>query len=105
MDIQARLYWAIIRQNMDKDAYFKNFKLLNYKFIVANRKTLTPLVWECSFTQFKDTLTFGKNSQITMRSPFEIGRELYYYLSVNPNVPINIEENNSNDLTKWLNTI
>ena len=45
-DIQARLYWAIIRQNMDKDEYFKDFKLLDYRFIVVNRRTLTPLVWE-----------------------------------------------------------
>lgn len=104
-DIQARLYWAIIRQNMNKDEYFRSFKLLNYEFIVVNRRTLTPLVWECPFTQSTGTLTFGKNRQIEMRSPFEIGRELTYYLSSRPRVPINIEEYNSNNLKTWLNTL
>lgn len=104
-DIQARLYWAIIRQNMNKDEYFRSFKLLDYEFIVVNRKTLTPLVWECPFTQSTGTLTFGKNQQIEMRSPFEIGRELTYYLSSRPRVPINIEEYNTNNLRTWLNTL
>lgn len=103
--IQARLYWAIIRQNMNKDEYFRSFKLLDYEFIVVNRKTLTPLVWECPFTQSTGTLTFGKNRQIEMRSPFEIGRELTYYLSSRPRVPINIEEYNPNNLRTWLNTL
>lgn len=104
-DIQARLYWAIIRQNMNKDEYFRSFKLLDYEFIVVNRRTLTPLVWECPFTQSTGTLTFGKNRQIEMRSPFEIGRELTYYLSSRPRVPINIEEYNTNNLRTWLNTL
>lgn len=104
-DIQARLYWAIIRQNMDKDDYFKDFKLLDYDFIVVNRKTLTPLVWTCPFTQAVGTLTFGKNEQIEFRSPFEIGKELHYYLSSRPKVPMGIEETKSNDLRKWLNTL
>lgn len=104
-DIQARLYWAIIRQNMNKDEYFRSFKLLDYEFIVVNRRTLTPLVWECPFTQSTGTLTFGKNRQIEMRSPFEIGRELTYYLSSRPRVPINIEEYNSNNLRTWLNIL
>lgn len=105
MDIQARLYWAIIRQNMDKDEYFKDFKLLDYRFIVVNRRTLTPLVWECPFTQSVGTLKFGKKEQIEMRSPFVIGEELSYYLSSRPKVPREINEDNNNDLRKWLNTL
>ena len=104
-DIQARLYWAIIRQNMDKDEYFKDFKLLDYDFIVVNRRILVPLVWTCPFTQTTGTLKFGKNAQIEMRSPFVIGEELYYYLSSRPKVPMGIEETKSNDLKKWLNTL
>lgn len=104
-DIQARLYWAIIRQNMDKDEYFKDFKLLDYDFIVVNRKTLTPLVWICPFTQAVGTLAFGRSEQIELRSPFVIGEELYYYLSSRPKVPMGIEELESNDLRKWINTL
>lgn len=105
MDIQARLYWAIIRQNMDKDEYFKDFKLLDYDFIVVNKRTLTPLVWNCSFTQVQGTLRFGNNSQIEMRSPFEIGKELNSYLSSRPKVPKGISDTGANDLKEWLNTL
>lgn len=104
-DIQARLYWAIIRQNVGKDEYFKDFKLLDYDFIVVNRRTLTPLVWTCPFTQALGTLTFGEGGHIKYRSPFEIGEELHYYLSSRPKVPMGISETGPNDLRKWLNTI
>ena len=104
-DIQARLYWSIIRQNMDKDDYFKDFRLLDYKFIVANRRTLIPLVWECPFTQAVGTLTFGKNGQISYRHPFEIGEELSHYLSSGAVVPIGIEVTESNNITTWLNKL
>lgn len=103
--IQARLYWNIIRQNMDKDDYFKDFKLLNYKFIVVNKKTLIPLVWEFPFTQSRGTLILGKNKQIIMRSPFKIGEELNYYLTSRPKTPIGIRENTENDLIEWINNI
>lgn len=104
-DIQARLYWAIIRQNMDKDEYFKDFKLLDYDFIVVNKRTLTPLVWNCPFTQAQGTLKFGKNDQIEMRSPFVIGEELNSYLTSRPKVPIGISDTGANDLKEWLNTL
>lgn len=105
MDIQARLYWAIIRQNMDKDEYFKDFRLLDYDFIVVNRRILVPLVWTCPFTQEVGTLKFGKNGQIEMRSPFVIGEELSYYLTSRPKVPMGISEIGTNNLQEWLNTL
>ena len=104
-DIQARLYWSIIRQNMDKDEYFKDFKLLDYDFIVVNKRTLTPLVWNCPFTQVQGTLRFGNNSQIEMRSPFEIGKELNSYLTSRPKVPMGIDETGTNNLRDWLNKL
>lgn len=104
-DIQARLYWLIIKDNLDKDEYFKDFKLLNYEFVVVNRKTLTPLVWTCPFTQAVGTLKFGKNNQIEMRSPLDIGKELSFYLSSRPKVPMGINETGSNDLEDWLNKL
>lgn len=101
-DIQARLYWSIIRQNMDKDEYFKDFKLLDYDFIVVNKRTLTPLVWNCPFTRAQGTLKFGKNDQIEMRSPFVIGKELNSYLTSRPKVPMGISETGPNNLRDWL---
>ena len=43
--IQARLYWRNLRDNLDRDPYFKDFSLEDYRFIIINPKTLTPLVW------------------------------------------------------------
>lgn len=104
-DIQSRLYWRIISLNMRKDSYFKNFKLLPYKFIVVNRVTLTPLVWEFPFSNNIGSLYFGKNKQIELRDPYDIGKELYYYLTTKPKVPKEIITSGVNDLTKWLDTI
>ena len=89
--IQSRLYWRNIRANMDKDDYFKDFKLADYKFIVVNKKTLTPLVWEFPLTQSVGTLVDEKGNEY--RDPFEIGKELQGYLNLKPQVPngINID--------------
>ena len=103
--IQARLYWRIIRANMDKDEYFRDYKLADYKFIVVNRKTLTPLVWEFKDTTTLGTLYYGKNKQIEMRDPEDIGEELSSYLTSRPKVPMGISETGPNDLKEWLNKI
>lgn len=103
--IQARLYWRILRANMDKDDYYKDYTLTDYKFVVVNRKTLTPLVWDCPFTTSKDNLTFGKNNQIVMRDPEVIGKELHNYLTTAAKVPNDIYTDRPNNLESWLNTI
>lgn len=103
--IQSRLYWRIIRANMDRDPMFKDYKLADYKFIVVNRNTLTPLVWEFNKTQAVGKLTFGKNNQIELEDPFVLGEELSNYLLSRPAVPTGIKELGSNDITQWLNTI
>ena len=104
-DLQARLYWRIIRACMDADEYFKDFTLLPYRFIVANKFTLVPLVWEFPFTEVIGTLKVGKQGQIELRDPFEIGAELDFYLKHRPKVPAGISLNGVNNLTTWLNKI
>lgn len=103
--IQARLYWRLLRHTMDKDDYFRDFKLNNYKFIVVNKKTLTPLVWECPYTKVKGVIKVGKDSQIEWRDPFDIGKELSFYLSSRPKVPKGIKEDSPNDLSVWMNKL
>ena len=103
--IQARLYWNIIRRTLDSSEEYKDYKLLDYKFIVINRKTLTPLVWDCPFTQALGTLHFGREGNITMRDPFEIGEELYHYLNDKPKVPMGINNSKPNNLKTWLNKL
>lgn len=45
-DIQAKLYTYILSQCIANDEYFKDFKIANYQFIVINRRTVAPIVWE-----------------------------------------------------------
>lgn len=98
--IQGRLYWRIIRYNMDQDPYFKDFKLADYRFIVINKKTLTPLVWLFNNTQkVGDIIT---NDNIILRDPFIIGEELNNYLTKKPIVPNGIELIKPNILEDWL---
>ena len=103
-DIQARLYWRIIRWNMDQDPLYKDYQLANYTFIVVNKKTLTPLRWKFEDTHTAGTLIYGKNKQIELNDPFEIGKELSNYLSSRPEVPTGIEVTENNSITQWLNT-
>lgn len=92
--IQARLYWRIIRANMDKDPYFKDFTLENYRFIVINKRTLTPLVWEFPLTQSVGTLIDDKGNE--HRDPFDLGEELQAYLNLKPAVPNGIDKDGIN---------
>lgn len=104
-DIQARLYWRIIRAVMDADEYFKDFKLLPYQFIVANRTTLVPLVWGFPLTDSVGTLRIGKQAQIELRDPCMIGEELSFYLDNRPKVPVGIKTAGVNDLATWLDKL
>ena len=92
--IQARLYWRIIRVNMDADPYFKDFSLENYRFIIVNPKTLTPLVWEFPLTKALGTLIDDEGNEI--RDPYEIGKELRGYLDCKPPVPNGINKDGVN---------
>lgn len=103
MDIQARLYWRIIRNNMDRDPLYKDYELADYKFIVVNKKTLTPLVWGFADTRKIGPLTYGNSTKIELEDPFKLGNELANYLSSRPAVPLGIEISNSNDIVEWLN--
>ena len=102
---QSRLYFQVLLQNIQKDEYFKDFEILNWHFVVVNKDNLTPLVWEDKHTKSEGTLYFGKNKQIECRHPFEVGKELKYYLDNKPSVPKGILLDKPNDLTEFLNTI
>lgn len=102
---QARLYWRIIRDNMDKDPYFRDFTLTDYKFIVANKRTLTPLVWNFASTKTYGELKLGKDNKIIIRDPFTIGEELSYYLENKPIVPNGINLTKVNNLEEWINKL
>lgn len=102
-DIQARLYWRIIRACLDADPYFKDFTLLDYRFIVVNKTTLTPLVWLFEATSDRGELTLeGKEKTYRLRDPETIAAELKNYLDENPKVPEGISLTDDNKILQWL---
>ena len=102
-NIQARLYWYIIRQNMDKDPYFKDFILEDYKFIVISKGTKIPLVWNYPDTTKQGELVYGRRQQYKCRDWRTILKELHYYLTTETTVPIGIEFKSANSIVEWLN--
>lgn len=98
--VQSQLYWYIIRQNMDADPYFKDFKLENYRFIVINRKTLNPLVWEYPDTKCETNMKYGDTECRNWRN---IVKDLDFYIKNPQKSPIGIIEDKPNDIVRWLN--
>lgn len=105
MDIQARLYWRIIRDNMNRDPEFKDYELADYQFIVVNKETLVPLVWKFEDTTKFGELTYGTNKQIVLRDPYDIAKELKHYLDFTPVVPDGITMTGTNSLLRKLSQL
>lgn len=97
--IQAQLYWYLIREAMNKDDYFKDFKLANYRFIVVSNKTRTPLVWEFPLTEAITDIQIGEH---TLKNWRGIVTELNTYLTENSSVPKGIIKVGINNIKEWL---
>ena len=104
---QARLYSRIIAENIKKDPYFKDFKLSNYRFIVVNKTTLTPLVWEFPYTHNTGDIRLENEKGYIriLKDPEDIGKELSSYLSSRPRVPSGIDETGTNNIVEWINKL
>ena len=63
---QANCYSEIIRQNIAKDDYFKDFTILDYRFIVVCNRTRVPLVWEWPYSK---TITDFKIGDVKLILP------------------------------------
>ena len=94
---QSRLYYRVLEDNVKRDPYFKDFEIKNFKFIVINRKTLTPLVWEFPLTKEYGDLV--DNNGNIHKDPFELGKELRGYLDLKPPVPNGIDIDGVNTIT------
>lgn len=92
-DIQAKLYTYILQECIKKDPYFSQFKIQHYQFIVINRRTVAPIVWEFhgnfGMVDLKDET--GK----VYRDWRKILTDLNYYLN-NPNLKYSREVINNN---------
>lgn len=103
--IQARLYWRIIRSIMDNDDFYKEYKLADYKFIVVNnvigRKPL-PMVWEFPYTTSTGAIKLADH---TLPDPESLGAELRGYLDTPRDIPVQVtmEANKTNNIVDWLN--
>lgn len=98
--IQARLYWRIIRKVMDENPVYREYALANWRFIVVNSiDSPNPLIWEFRDTQKTGTLAYG---DIELRDPEDLGKELTHYLNDRPAVPDGIKIEGVNSITEWL---
>lgn len=99
--IQAEQYAAIIRATIDKDDYFRNFKIDNYRFLVINKDSLSPLVWEWPHSNECDNLIV--NGKL-FKSFKTLGKELYGYLLTQQSVPNGIVQYGINNIDNWIKT-
>lgn len=97
---QAGIYWYLIQQNLSKDPYFKDFKIDNYRFLVVNRTSRTPLIWLYNGTQTIIDYKFGDTVIPNWRS---VVTELYGYLKFPVSVPNEIDVKGDNCIDKYLN--
>ena len=102
--LQARLYSRILRANLDQDEYFKDFKILNYRFIFCHKDSCSPLVWEFEETHSKGTLYFGRHKQIGLPDPEDLGKELFLFFSSGQK-PEELLIADRNSLDSWINTL
>lgn len=101
--IQAQLYWYIIRQNLDKSETYKDYVLEDYRFIVINRHTMSPLVWIYTGTQAINDCCYGSNGQYKCRNWRGLVKELATYESSDIPLKYPIEIRKENDIVKYLN--
>ena len=98
--LQARLYCRILKACL-KGTEYEDFKILPFKFVVVNDRTLTPLIWEYPDCDKVGNIEYNKD--IIFRDPFEIANELSHYLKDSPKVPDGILEQGTNNLVTYLN--
>ena len=80
--------------------YFKDFDLLEYRFIVVNNiDNPIPLVWGFRQTKAVGVIDLGGKK---FRDPETIGKELRHYLDDCPSVPDGISINKPNSIESWL---
>lgn len=103
-DIQAKLYWRLIRKTMDSDPIFKDYKLANYRFVtVSSTKDPEPLIWLFEDTKSVVNLEYETPTEtISLRDPEVIGRELKSYLDNKPTVPNGIYKDKPNSICNWI---
>ena len=101
---QARLYYRILLDAIKKDEVFKDFKIVGFKFLVANVDNPQPLVWDCRLYKSFGDLDYETKSgkTITLKEPEYVGAELKHYLEDKPKVPDEVSLEDENDIEKFI---
>lgn len=101
-DIQAKLYSYILQECINKDPYFSQFKIQHYQFIVINRRTVAPIVWE--FQENLSIVDLKDSTGEIYRDWRKILTDLNYYLA-NPNLKYSKEVVANNCIMKIENLV
>lgn len=102
--LQARLYYRILKANIEKDEYFKDFTILNYRFIFCNKDSCNPLVWEYADMTKEGTLYYGRYNQIGFPDPEDLGKDLSLFFSSGQKNEAPLIANR-NSIKQWLGTL
>ena len=89
--IQAGLYRTMIQDVIKNDPEYSNFTVAQYKFIVINRNTLNPRIWDLETTGDDYALYTGDKDIDYCGYKFKAWKkillDLYYALYINKNTP------------------
>lgn len=98
-DIQARLYCQGLNQIVQHSREWAGYKVKPMKFIVVNKNSLTPLMFE-----FEDSFTKGdiQYGNTVLEDPFVVGNELNALIRSKATLPPNIVKNGINYLVQLL---
>ena len=103
--MQARLYTRILQEVIKTSEYFKSFKVLPFQFIVINKFSLIPLIWQFDDCFEYGTLEYGDTQKFIFKDPEDVALELKYYLDNKPMVPKGISIKEPNNLVNYLNKL
>lgn len=104
--LQAWLYKSILVKYI-KNTEFKDYYVSDFIFIVINKDSLIPLIYDfhvpCSEDSLSEDITLqcNKNS-ITLESPIRLAKEIHYYESSNSVCPIGIVQSIPNNLNELI---
>lgn len=96
--IQAKLYVKILKTIIEQDDYFKDFKILPFKFVVINKDSLIPLIWNYEECFNWDSMeTYGTYKIEPMNNLILMLKE-----SIGRKVPMHINEVGTNKISDFL---
>lgn len=100
--MQASIYTYLLKQLIATDDYFKDFKVLPFKFIVVCNRTRKPKVWEFKFAEAENEIGIETSHQniVYLASWRKYLLELNGYLLVKPDSPNGIYEDKPNDIVE-----